>query len=165
MRSSQVPFCCFSFCLKKKTFREAQSCSELLTATAIRKGSLDNTSALVIDLRRLLGAAGEETHWRSSNRAGGGIDAFGGGGSATEARPTKQSPNRDSSTHSSKPAPHGGGNGSGGGGAGIGGGASAGGSRDAPDGVGVSGNTGGRARPSSSSGALASLQVRARSSL
>lgn len=30
-----------------------KGCSELLTATAIRKGSLDNTSAMVVDLRGL----------------------------------------------------------------------------------------------------------------
>ncbi|CAN0034562.1 unnamed protein product, partial [Scytosiphon promiscuus] len=29
----------------------AQGCAELLTATALRKGSLDNTSAMVVDLR------------------------------------------------------------------------------------------------------------------
>jgi serine/threonine protein phosphatase PrpC len=28
-----------------------QSCAELLTATSIRKGSMDNTTALVVDLR------------------------------------------------------------------------------------------------------------------
>lgn len=33
-----------------------KGCSELLTATALRKGSLDNTSAMVVDLRGLWAA-------------------------------------------------------------------------------------------------------------
>ncbi|CAM9874600.1 unnamed protein product, partial [Discosporangium mesarthrocarpum] len=38
-----------------------QACSELLTATALRKGSMDNTSAMVVDLRGVLDAVNNNT--------------------------------------------------------------------------------------------------------
>lgn len=86
----------------------AQACSELLTATALRKGSMDNTSAMVVDLRRLWeaeepsltrgGSAGGsrgQPHASGSSsslatRDGGNGGAVLGGGGSERSRPRQQ---------------------------------------------------------------------------
>ena len=61
----------------------AQACADLLVSTALKKGSLDNATAMVIDLRRVwsrgslgeFGSSNTATQQRSSRRGSGDLGA------------------------------------------------------------------------------------------
>ncbi|CBJ30304.1 conserved unknown protein [Ectocarpus siliculosus] len=117
-----------------------QGCSELLTTMALRKGSLDNTSAMVVDLRGLWDVDEGAQPKRAGSVAVAAVDAESAGTAILRQELKALSPSYSSSKQILV-------NGGGSSGNGV-----------EPDGAGAAG-TGDRSRPSSSPGLWASSQV------